>query len=344
MDEHSPNVRESLREISQATIRARDLVKRLLTFSRKQEQQRVVMQLHSIVLEVVSLLRASLPVTIEIEKRIDSECSTVLADPTQVHQVVMNLATNSAYAMREKGGRLIIAVCSFHVDAHVVRMHPSLKEGSYVRIEVTDTGSGMDKETQKRIFEPFFTTKPRGEGTGLGLSAVHGIMQNHDGVVCVYSEAGKGTTFHLYFPAFATNNDELPASSVEPIALGKGERVIFVDDESVIATVAEAMLRKAGYEPRVFQSAEAALAAFRAAPDEVAAVITDLTMPGMTGPALAAEIHKIRSDMPVILATGYFGTDDAKLASENQIRHVLSKPFSIKSLAAQIREALTRST
>ena len=329
----------SLSEISKATRRAQDLVRRILTFSRKQDPQRIVTKLQPIVGEVASLLRASLPATINIEKQIDDDCSTVLADPTQIHQVIMNLATNAAHAMREQAGCLFFGLKSFHVDAEFAREHPPLHEGSYVRLEVTDTGCGMHSATLKRIFEPFFTTKAPGEGTGLGLSAVHGIMENHEGVVTVASEPGKGTTFSLFFPTVTpVANGEL--TDTELLLQGQGERILFVDDESVIVGLAEAMLRKAGYRTVAFNNAHQALTAFRSNPGHFDAIISDLTMPQMTGLDLATECQEIRPDIPIILATGYSGLADVKRANEVGIHHLLAKPFSFCTLTQMIHSAL----
>jgi CheY-like chemotaxis protein len=197
----------------------------------------------------------------------------------------------------------------------------------------------MNTETLKRMFEPFFTTKPVGEGTGLGLSAVLGIMQNHDGLVTVYSEQGKGTTFYLFFPVVSAIADEL-ASNANSYRRGTGERILFVDDEAVIVNLGRAMLRKSGYAPTVFHSAEEALDAFRSNPNDFDAVVTDLTMPGMTGLMLAKELRRVRSDIPVVLATGYSGSGDAKRAQEAGICQVLAKPFSLQGLTKALHLAL----
>ena len=328
-------------EVLKASNRARDLVARILTFSRKQEQRRVITRLQPVVQEVIGLLRASLPTTIAIETNIDAECETVVGDVTQVHQVVMNLATNAAYAMKDSGGRLSISLRRFQADSDFVRSHPALQQGPYVRLDVQDTGSGMDAATIKRIFEPFFTTKPVGEGTGLGLSAVHGIMEAHDGLVTVTSELGQGTTFCLFFPA-VQSEAELRTESNAHIPKGKGQRVMFIDDEPAITSIAHAMLLRSGYVPTIFNDATAALAAFRAAPQDFDVVITDLTMPNITGVRMSEEIARIKPGTPVILATGYSGADDRLLSGGHQ--QILSKPFSMENLARGLKQALTQST
>jgi CheY-like chemotaxis protein/two-component sensor histidine kinase len=328
-------------EILKASGRAADLVRRILTFSRKQEQRRSVIRLQPVLAEVASLLRASLPTTIEIVQHLDPGCPTILADPTQLHQIVMNLSTNSAYAMRDNGGRLEIALERFEADAEFARIYPPLRAGPCVRLKITDTGCGMDAATVERIFEPFFTTKPVGHGTGLGLSVVHGIVQNHEGAITVYSEPDKGTTFHLFFPAAARPGAEpiKPATSSPP---GRGQRILFVDDEPAITSFARRMLERIGYAPTICSGAPEALAAFQGAPDEFQAVVTDLTMPQMTGLELAAQLHQLRPSLPIILITGYAGTVDAAQAHETGIRHFLAKPFSMQSLGETLAQILAQ--
>jgi PAS domain S-box-containing protein len=338
---NAPLTDECINEVLRASNRARDLVGRILTFSRKQEQKRVVTRLQPVVQEVISLVRASLPATIAIETHIEAACETVVADVTQVHQVVMNLATNAAYAMKENGGRLAISLSRFHADDEFVRSHPALQQGPYVRLDARDTGCGMDAATIKRIFEPFFTTKPVGEGTGLGLSAVHGIMEAHDGLVTVASEPGKGTTFCLFFPAVASEA-ELNAGSNAHIPKGNGQRVLFVDDEPAITSIAHGMLLRSGYVPTIFNDSAAALAAFSAAPQSFDAVVTDLTMPNMTGVRLCEEIARIKPGTPVILATGYLGANDRLVAGSRQ--QILPKPFSMENLSRSLQQALAKSS
>ncbi len=331
---------EPMREILKAADRAKDLVRRILTFSRKQGQQRIIATLDPVISEVVSLLRASLPSTIEISATIDTGCPAVLADPTQIHQVLMNLATNAAYAMRDKNGRLTLALNCVEVGSDLVLARPSLRLGPYVRLTVSDTGCGMDGPTRARIFDPFFTTKPPGEGTGLGLSVVHGVMEDHDGAITVESELGKGTTFRLYFPAVTTAAEQVMPGPME-MTRGKGERILFVDDELVLCELAEQILQRIGYVPVTFHNAEEALAAVRATPNGFDAVVTDLTMPRMTGFTLAAELRRLRPNLPIVLMTGYAGALNRKQAHEFGIDYFVAKPFSPEALAETLQKALS---
>jgi PAS domain S-box-containing protein len=330
---------ESIAAILEASERARSLVQQILTFSRKREQQRVPLQLQPIVEEAARLLRALLPATIAIEREIAADCPAVLADATQIHQVVMNLGTNAAYAMREKGGRLKIGLARCVVDAHRAPFETSLRAGTYARLTIQDTGCGMPPETVQRVFDPFFTTKPAGEGTGLGLSVVHGIVQNHHGVVTVESTVGEGTSFHLYFSVVSAEVEKA-AVSASPPAGGKGQHILLVDDEIAVATVAQRLLEQIGYTTTAFQDSAQALAAFRADPQRFDAVITDLTMPRLTGLALAAELLRLRADLPIILSTGYSSGIDSARARALGFRGLLAKPYSAQTLAESLHHAL----
>ncbi|HKB56832.1 MAG TPA: response regulator, partial [Lacunisphaera sp.] len=300
----NPSASEYLGSLLQGAHRAAALVRQILAFSRQQQQQRSLVQLRHLVVEPLNLLRATIPSTIVFEAVLASDLPAVLADATQVHQVVMNLCTNAWHAMKDRPGRLEVRLDRFDVDAHLAQGNPNLHVGPYVRLTVSDTGHGMDRATMERIFEPFFTTKPLGEGTGLGLSAVHGIMKSHDGAVTVYSQPGEGTTFHLYFPAQDAEADKVVDPAIE-VPRGRGESVLFVDDEKPLALLGRAMLEELGYTVTICNNPTEALSIVREKPAKFALVITDLTMPVMTGADLAVQLREIRTDLPVILTTGY---------------------------------------
>ena len=328
----------SLKEVFKAGARAKDLVKQILAFSRQGEQERKPIQIHPVVKEALKLLRASLPSTIEIRQNIDTSCGTVVADPTQIHQVLMNLCTNAYHAMREKGGVLDVNLNVVEVDAVLARTYPDLREGSYIRLTVSDTGCGMDRATQERIFEPFYTTKAVGEGTGMGLATVHGIVTSHGGVITLYSELGKGSVFHVYLPRL---EDEVAVevSETEEIPIGK-ESILLVDDEEQLVHMEQQMLERLGYHVTSRVSSLEALEAFRAMPDKFDLVITDQTMPNLTGVELAEELMRIQPDIPIVLVTGFSEVITPEKAKQMGIRKYLMKPITIFELGKAIRQVL----
>jgi PAS domain S-box-containing protein len=327
-----------LEEVLKAGRRAKDLVWQILAFSRQIERERKPVTLHPVIKEALKLLRASLPSTIEIRKEIDTNCGSVLADPTQIHQVLMNLCSNAHHAMREKGGVLGVELRAVEVDADMARAVPNLHEGRYVRLTVSDTGYGMDRSTMERIFEPFFTTKGVGEGTGMGLATVHGIVTSHGGAITVYSEPSKGSTFRVYLPRLETE-DRAARSQEEPIPRGE-ERILFVDDEEPLARLGKQMLERLGYDVTVRTSSIEALEAFRANPHRFDLVIADQTMPNMTGIELADEMMRIRPDIPVVLATGFSETVSPERAKQIGIREYVMKPVATRELAELTRRIL----
>jgi len=332
-------VREYLDSVLQAASRAADLVRQILTFSRQGRVERRLIQLRPVVAESIKLLRASIPSTIEFSISLATNAPTVLADATQIHQILMNLGTNAWHAMKGRPGRLEIKLERCPVDVAHAATQPRLRPGLYARVSVSDTGSGMDQATLRRLFEPFFTTKPPGEGTGLGLSVVHGIMDSHDGVVTVYSHLGEGTVFHLYFPEHAGEVTEVGTDG-DPVPVGNGERILFVDDEELLARLGQKTLNALGYEVECATQPAEALAIVRADPLRFALVLTDQTMPGMTGIFLATQLRHIRPDLPVILMTGYsmaLGPDQLDAAGISQ---VLAKPTSIHSMGVAVHVAL----
>jgi PAS domain S-box-containing protein len=328
--------------VLQAAQRAAALVRQILAFSRQQDQQRVSVQLRQVVAEPIKLLRATIPTIIEFDVSLAADLPIVQADPTQVHQIVMNLCTNAAHAMRDRPGRLSVKLEKFLMDARQADVGVRLKPGLYVRMTIGDTGCGMERSVQDRIFEPFFTTKAPGEGTGLGLSVVHGIMQSHEGAIAVQSQPGQGTQFHLYFPADGAALLEAQAPDRPEIQRGAGERVLFVDDELPLTQLADAVLDTLNYRATSVCNAAEALQLVRANPQAFDVVITDLSMPGMMGTDLAAELLAIRPDLPIILTTGYTAKLTPDIVQAMGIRELLLKPFTLHSLGHVMRRALAR--
>jgi len=313
-------LKENLGEVLKAGGRARELVKQILAFSRQSEQERMPIQMRSIVKESIKMLRASLPTTIEIRQNIESDLATVEADPTQMQQIMMNFCTNALHAMSEEGGILEINLSETELDSYTASQYPDLSPGKYIRLTVSDTGHGIDKDVMERIFDPYFTTKEKEKGTGLGLSVVHGIVKSHGGVITVYSEPGKGSTFHVYIPAIQREVVE-EKDEIEPLPTGH-ERVLFIDDEPVLVEIGKQMLE------------------FRIKPDQFDLVITDMTMPQMTGDRLARELMQIRPDIPIIICTGYSERITEGKAKGMGIKAFVMKPLVMRDLANTVRKAL----
>ncbi|NIA05981.1 MAG: PAS domain S-box protein, partial [Proteobacteria bacterium] len=289
-------------EVLKASVRARDLVQQILAFSRKSEQERAPLQLHLLVTETLKLLRASIP-SIEIRRNIDPHSGNILAEPTQIHQVLMNLCTNAAQAMDEKGGVLFVGLDCLKLKEKDLKGEAGLRPGLYVRLTVKDTGCGIDPVIMDRIFDPYFTTKEVGKGSGMGLSVVHGIVKSHDGKITVASKPNQGTAFTVYFPRVEEESQPEPEGSA-PLPTG-GERILFVDDAKDLADATKGILTYLGYRVTATTSSPEALALFRSQPDAFDLVITDQTMPEMTGVQLAGELLGVRPDLPIILCTGY---------------------------------------
>lgn len=332
---------ERIDQINQASQRAAALVQQILTFSRAREQERSVMDLKMIVREATTMLRSALPRSVQIRTLFAPDCPPVLADAGQIQQVIMNLATNAAHAMRQKGGVLDVSIEPFQVDEDFIAQNPDLQPGPHVRVTVSDTGHGMDTATLEHIFEPFFSTKPQGEGTGLGLSVVHGIVKGHEGAISVYSEVGRGTSFKIYFPAAERSEctgDERPLS---PTPLGNGEHILFIDDESSLLECGQRMLQRLGYRVTALQSAGAALDLIRGGSRDFDCILTDLDMPEMTGIVLARECHGLLPMAPVVLMSGYWGVTSPDLLRSHGIHDLILKPFNPHTLAEVVRRALT---
>ncbi len=333
-------IHHNLEQVLKASHRAKDLVQQILSFSRKQEGETKPIQVNPIVREVLKLIRASLPATIEITQDISDQNYVLLADPTQVHQVLMNLCTNAAQAMQSNGGgKLEIELSDLNRDLESIsEFSPS--PSPYMRLTVRDSGHGMSTEVMDRIFDPFFTTKGVGEGTGLGLSVVHGIIKSLDGEITLESEPGKGTAFHLFLPIFDKDLDENEEKNLKS-SIPKGyERILLVDDEIAVVKMVTALLERLGYEVVSCTNGKKALEIFRTEPHHFDLVITDNTMPQITGVQLALELMKIRPNIPIILCTGFsrgINPDDVK---DLGIRELVMKPFGKEEIATLIRKVL----
>ncbi|MDX2110411.1 MAG: PAS domain S-box protein [Verrucomicrobiota bacterium] len=332
-----------LDEIDKAGRRARDLVQRILTFSRNQEQSFKSVSLQPVVTEITQLLRSTLPAGIELNVVMPEQLPLVTADATQVHQAIMNLATNAWHAIPERVGRIHIVLETVQVDSRLIPSSPELKRGTYVRINITDEGVGMTQEVMERIFEPFFTTKPPGMGTGLGLSVVHGIMKSHGGAVTVESKLGKGTTFYLYFPvsqAQLVAQVDSAGTNGSPITLGNNQHILFIDDEESLVFLARRMLTRLGYRISGFTRADEAIAAFKENPSGIDLVVTDLSMPAQSGIEVAKQILAIKPDAAVVLASGFLREDEVKKALAVGIREVILKPNTVEQLGQVIGKIL----
>jgi len=335
-----PELRNYLEQILRAGERAKGLVTQILAFSLKGDKEVRPVDIGLLTRESLKLLRATIPSTIDIRSDIDPGLGEVFADPTQLHQVVMNLCTNAAHALREKGGTLEVGLSNAEITQGMLPFLPDLKPGPYVKLRVNDNGAGIAPDIMGKIFDPFFTTKGIGQGTGLGLSVVYGIVKECGGGVAVQSELGKGSTFNVYLLAIERSG-ELTGELSSPIPGGR-ERIIFIDDESTLAEMGREMLEGLGYEVIAAISSVRALEIFRAQPDRFDLVITDMTMPGMTGKELATEFLRIRPDIPIILCTGFseiITEEDAKLMG---IREFAIKPLNRRTIAELIRKVLEK--
>jgi len=329
--------RLNLQEIRTAGLRAKDVVRQLLSFARKTAVEKKPTNIAPIIIESLKLMRASIPTSIEIRQNITKEVDTILADPTQINQVLINLCTNAHHAMPD-GGILEVGLKNVKLDEDATAQHSDLDPGPYVHLTVADTGQGMNPEIKGRIFDPYFTTKDIGKGTGLGLSVVHGIVKNHGGGISVNSKLGKGTSFEIYFPVVETKA-VTETETEEKLPTGN-ERILFVDDEESMVYVARNRLERLGYQVEAKTSPDEALKLFRDIPNQFDLVITDMSMPEMTGDRFAQEILKIRPDIPTILCTGYSEKIDKQKAKEMGIRQYIEKPIKRSVLAKMVRKIL----
>ncbi len=333
------SIRRHLKQIINAGQRAADLVRQILTFSRQKDPEKRALQISVIVKEVLKMLRSSLPVTIDIKQNIAPDAGMVLADPTQIHQVLMNLCTNAAHAMRQDGGILEVILANVNLTSEDIKKYVDIKPGAYVELTVSDNGAGMNRRITERIFDPYFTTKKAGEGTGLGLAVVHGIINQYEGGIEVQSEPGMGTTFRILIPRI--DAEENVAAEKDPGELPKGnETILFVDDEKSLVEITTIMLERLGYQVIADTSSIEALKRFMEEPSRFDLVITDMTMPHMTGEKLAAEIMHIRPDIPIILCTGFSEIISEDKAKSLGIREYLFKPLVLEILARKVRKVL----
>ncbi|MCP4723193.1 MAG: response regulator, partial [Desulfobacteraceae bacterium] len=336
--EDSP-FRNSLDQILTGALRARDLVKQILTFSRQESSKLKLIKIQPIVKDALKLIRSTIPTTIEIKQDLNGDNVIIKADPTQIHQIVMNLSTNAYHAMEDTGGELKVSLKEIRLSGQDV-LAPDMKPGTYACLTITDTGMGMDKALTETIFDPFFTTKKGGKGTGMGLSVVHGIVIGLNGAIRVYSEPGKGTTFHVSLPMENTLSEEQTPNSNTKIK-GGTEHILLIDDEEPILTMGKRMLERLGYQVTSSTSSLEALETFRDSPEKFDLVITDMSMPNMSGDKLSAELAKIRSDISILLCTGFSETMSEKKAISLGIKGFLFKPIGMKKLAQKIREVLS---
>jgi len=338
--ESRPDVRHRYHDrVLQACTRAKNLINQILSFSRKQEQELSPLDVKLILKEALILLRATLPSTIEIRHHISREKTHVLADPTQIHQIIINLCTNAAHAMRDKGGILDIRLSDVDIQHPELIPHPDLPVGSYVVLSVSDTGHGIDPAAKDKIFDPFFTTKNAGDGTGLGLSVVYGIVKRCGGAIDVVSEVGQGTTFTIYLPRVGLESGHDDARREEMDFRGT-ERILFVDDEEALVALARAYFESRGFQVTATVSSREAVRLFREDPERFDLVITDMTMPEMTGAELARLLLAVRPHLPVILCTGYSDSINMAQVRKLNIREFILKPVSLEDLGRLVRRVL----
>ncbi len=339
-----PAVSESrryMKNVLTASERAADLTRQILTFSRKSTPVKKPLNVHRTVIEAVKLLRKTLPSTVKIDVDLDPRTGLILADSTQIHQIVLNLCTNAYHALKLENGEIHIQLREEMVDQITAGRYPNLKEGPYARLTVKDNGIGMNPSTIERIFEPFFTSKAPGKGTGMGLSVVHGIVKDHDGSIGVESELGGGSTFHVFLPLTDIDGISEPAPSIAPPQ--GSEHILLIDDESALAQLGKSTLETFGYQVTAMTSARDAIGRFRDAPDAFDLIVTDQTMPEMTGDFLTKTALQIRPDIPVIICTGHSELLDEKKAKEIGSRAFLMKPLDRNLLAVTVRRVLDES-
>jgi PAS domain S-box-containing protein len=333
--------RDSLQNVLQAGFRAKDLVKQILTFSREAKCEKSILSLGLIVTEVMKLLRSSLPANIEIRQSIIAKNTQMLGDPSQIHQIIMNLGTNAGYAMRNTGGTLDVTVSSIDFASEYLNRPFGLKAGAYIELTVNDTGQGIDSSVLNKIFDPFFSTKPKDEGTGLGLSMVHGIVKGHDGAIIVDSKINKGTVFKVYFPQLTDleESEKSDLGSLPELFCGN-ERILIVDDEITVGDMTKKKLEHLGYKVTLVTSSPQALEIFTHDPHVFDLVITDMTMPELTGDRLARKLLSIRPGIPIILCTGYSHIINREQAMAVGVSGFLMKPIAHQDLAKTIRRVL----
>ena len=325
--------------ILEASDRAKEMVRQILAFSRKAKHDLVPIKPNMVFTETLTLLRSTIPSTVEIRQNFSPECRIIKADPTQLNQIMMNLSTNAVFAMNENG-LLDVSLQEVELSEEEIKYKKHLKPGPYAMLTVTDTGAGMSSEVMERIFDPFFTTKKIGEGTGMGLSVVHGIVESHGGMISAESTPGKGTTFRLYFPIIDETAEQVNKTS--PVHYKGNERILLIDDEESLVEIGAELLGLLGYRVTAKTNSLDAFETFKTNPDNFDLVITDQTMPNMSGTELAAELLKMRSDIPIILCTGYSSKISEEMVKETGIADYFMKPFDTEQLAKIVRKTLDR--
>ena len=335
----SERVKNNINEVLKAGNRAKDLVMQILAFCSKTEQSRLPVKMHALITETVDFLRATIPTTIKIELNIDANCGYILADPTQIHQILMNLCTNASHAMEDEGGILRIEAGVIDLSKDDLENGPNQKPGSYIWLSIKDTGVGIKPEHFDRIFDPYFTTKAIGKGSGMGLAVVHGIVKSHDGRITVKSTPGRGTTFKLLFPKFEAGIDTQQTAATTFLPVGT-EKILMVDDDSSVALLTQKRLESLGYKVTTKVSSIETLELFRSNPKAYDLVITDQTMPNMTGVQLAKALIALRPDIPIIMCTGYSSKIDSEKANSIGIRAFIMKPIDNHKLADTVRMLL----
>jgi nitrogen-specific signal transduction histidine kinase len=331
--------RQNLEEVLKAANRAKELVQQILTFSRQSSQERRPLKVQYLIKEATKLLRATIPSSIEIECNIDESCGPIKGDPTQIHQIIMNLCTNAYHAVQETGGKLEVSLKEIYISYEQSLDRVGMKIGKHIELMVKDSGHGMEPQVIERIFEPYFTTKEQGKGTGLGLSVIHGIVKSHGGDITVSSQPGNGATFKVYLPIIDDIEEEI--NVIEPlIAINGEERILLVDDEAQIIDIEQQILERLGYKVTPKTDSEEALEEFAAQPDRFDLVITDMTMPKMTGDQLARRMMDIKPQIPVILCTGFNESISEEKALAMGIDKFVMKPIVKDELATTIRTVL----
>ncbi len=333
-------VANGLNEVLEASYRAKDLVQQILSFSRQDETERILIKPSVVVKKAIEMLRPSLPTTIEVTQDIDSETGHIFADPTQIHQIIMNLGTNAFHAMEKTGGNLNISLKEQNLSAEELVQEPNVAAGTFIQLTMSDSGPGIPSDIIYKIFDPYFTTKEVGKGTGMGLAIVHGIVKNYGGFISLHSEPGEGTTFHVFVPV--EKQEILPETEiVKQVPVGR-ERILFIDDEAILAQMGKSMLERLGYHVTVQTNSIEALETFKKQPDLYDLIITDQTMPGMTGADIARRMMQIRPDIPIILCTGYSSIITEEEAKSFGIKEFALKPFTKSDIAVLIRKVLDR--
>jgi signal transduction histidine kinase/ActR/RegA family two-component response regulator len=334
------NLRFDLEQINNAALRGKDLVQQILTFSREVDFEKKPIQLQPIITETLNLLKTSFPPTVEIRQYFNQKIGTVLADPTHIHQIVMNLCTNANHAMMKTGGILEVKLDTVKIDQKSADKIPNLKKGDYIRLTISDTGIGMDIKTQERIFEPFFTRKEVGSGSGLGLSVVHGIINNYGGAIIIDSTPGEGTTFTIYLPKYGDDPWDSDRSGKKPV---KGDEfILFVDDEPEIIFMGKKMLENLGYKVTIKSDSISALEEFIKDPKKYSLLITDQNMPKIPGTELASRMKVVSPSLKVIIITGYADNLSEEVLSQSGISEVILKPMRLDDFSKAIRTVLDR--